>query len=345
LAATAGAKILAAGNADDATIAAERGAVFALLVQRIGENDSARAVEALGLLRGLTDDLSAAKEALGRAVTSGNKELRYEASEGLVGLREAGVGPLIGLLRRGDAEAQGLALVQLGRIGASAKSAVPMIARLLVLAREAPQVTVWGTFVRMKVDAARPGSGVVVLAADALRAIGPEARESVDALIALVEAPGTDRFVRGACLRALGRIAPGDARVVAAAAMASARAPRDGDLREAAVLAAGLPARDTREGLAGALADLRSDDPVARKRGAQRLITSNALPPGVSAALGRAVDSRDFVVREGLALGIGRAWEEGRPIEAVLRTAAAEDREAVNRTYAKAALRALGVRP
>jgi hypothetical protein len=54
------------------------------------------------------------------------------------------------------------------------------------------------------------------------------------------------------------------------------------------------------------------------------------------------VDSGDFVLREGLALGIERAWANAEPIEAALRSTAAHDQVAANRTYAKAALRAIG---
>src|SRR5688500_1269374 len=52
------AKIIAAGNADDATIGPARAEVTRLLVARIGGADARSAVEALHLLRELTADLS-----------------------------------------------------------------------------------------------------------------------------------------------------------------------------------------------------------------------------------------------------------------------------------------------
>ena len=319
------AKIIAAGNADDVTIAPERAQVMRLLVSRIGGADARQAVEALQLLRELTADLSPAKAALAVAVMSADKELRYEATEAMVGFGQGGVDALVALLSRGDAQSQGLALVQLGRMGPAAKPAVPVILRLLELGRAAPELSVLGTGFGVTLSGVRQAAGVQILAADALRAIGPDAREAAGVLVAVAEDAGADDAVRGAARRALGRIAPGDERAVA--------------LR---LSSGGVAEIELRM----ALEELRRNDPAARRRGVRRLVDSRALPAHVAAALERAVESGDFLSREGLVLGMERAWARGRPIEEVLRAAAASAGEPPeNRTYARAALRALEVKP
>jgi hypothetical protein len=62
--------------------------------------------------------------------------------------------------------------------------------------------------------------------------------------------------------------------------------------------------------LPGLVADLRSDSPTRRQLAARQLESLKAEDPRVTAALVRAVENRDMVAREGLILGIERAWKE-----------------------------------
>jgi HEAT repeat protein len=147
LCARAGLKILAAkierdekgdGSYLASAIAEERAAAIKLLSGRIAGDDARRALASLRLLRELIFDLAPAKDALAKAAISTDKDLRREATEGLVWLGERGVEPLLALLRQGDPEAQGLALAQLGRMGPAAKSAVPVVKRFLSRSIEPP---------------------------------------------------------------------------------------------------------------------------------------------------------------------------------------------------------------
>jgi hypothetical protein len=53
------------------------------------------------------------------------------------------------------------------------------------------------------------------------------------------------------------------------------------------------------------------------------------------------VSSGDFVVRQGLILGIDRAWTNGKEVQTTLETIQKDDPDPAQRTYAKAALRAI----
>jgi hypothetical protein len=65
------------------------------------------------------------------------------------------------------------------------------------------------------------------------------------------------------------------------------------------------------------------------------------LPSSVAAALMKAVQSGDFVARQGLVLGIERAWADGGEVEAVLKIIQDDDPDPTNRAYASAARRAI----
>jgi len=89
------------------------------------------------------------------------------------------------------------------------------------------------------------------------------------------------------------------------------------------------------------LAGLRSDKPEQRVRSATHLAEEHLVPKPVADALVKAVSSGDFVVRQGLILGIDRAWADGKEVETMLQTIQQHDPDPAQRTYAKAALRAI----
>ena len=94
----------------------------------------------------------------------------------------------------------------------------------------------------------------------------------------------------------------------------------------------------TRESL---LTDLRSQSVERRLKTAIYISDSRLIPQPVAAALLRAVKSGDFVAREGLVLGIERAWANGGEIEAVLKKIQDDDINLTNRAFASAARRAI----
>jgi hypothetical protein len=89
------------------------------------------------------------------------------------------------------------------------------------------------------------------------------------------------------------------------------------------------------------LAQLRSQLPEQRVQGAAYIADQKLIPDPVAAALLNAARSGDFVAREGLVLGIERAWADGRDIEPTLRDIQAGDPDPTRRAYAGAARRAI----
>lgn len=89
------------------------------------------------------------------------------------------------------------------------------------------------------------------------------------------------------------------------------------------------------------LTKLRDPSPEVRKSAAFKLDQEQALENHVASALIKSVARGDFAAREGLVLGIERAWKLQTSVEAALKEVAAKDDDAVRRAYAKAALRAL----
>jgi hypothetical protein len=156
-----------------------------------------------------------------------------------------------------------------------------------------------------------PDASVRDAAANAICAEG--ASPPVERLIAMLDDP--DAALRLGAMRGLLRLAPHD--------------PRFTEVMH--------PAR-TRESL---LANLRSPSPERRIEAAAYLSGNHIIPPTVAAALLRAVQSGDFVAREGLVLGIERAWADGGEVEAVLKTIQDDDPDHTNRAYASAARRAI----
>lgn len=95
-----------------------------------------------------------------------------------------------------------------------------------------------------------------------------------------------------------------------------------------------------REEARGALVDLRNDSSAARQAAAIRLDREEVLEKRISNALIKAVISGDFAAREGLVMGIERAWKEEIGVEAALKQIATEE-DPTKRAFAKAALRAI----
>jgi hypothetical protein len=156
-----------------------------------------------------------------------------------------------------------------------------------------------------------PDASVRDAAANAICAHG--ASPPVERLITMLD--DRDAAVRIGAMRGLLRIAPDD--------------PHFTEMMH--------PAR-TRESL---LANLRSPYPERRIEAAAYLSGNHIIPPPIAAALMKAVQSGDFVAREGLVLGIERAWADGGEIEAVLRTIQDDDPDKTNRAFANAARRAI----
>jgi len=87
------------------------------------------------------------------------------------------------------------------------------------------------------------------------------------------------------------------------------------------------------------LRDLRSEDAGTRVRAAQRVRHLKLDEPAVAAALVRVVESGDFAAREGLVLGLERAYEfDSRTVD-VLRGLADSSQDGRIRAYVRAALR------
>jgi hypothetical protein len=161
-----------------------------------------------------------------------------------------------------------------------------------------------------------PDSAVSNAAADAICAEGGSA--PVEWLVTMLD--DRDGAIRIGAMRGLLRFAPHD--------------PRFTEVMH--------PAR-THESLLG---NLRSPYPERRTEAAAYLSQNHIIPPPVAAALLRAVQSGDFVAREGLVLGIERAWADGGEVEAVLQTIQDDDPDTTNRAFASAARRAItSIRP
>src|SRR5258706_9610371 len=89
------------------------------------------------------------------------------------------------------------------------------------------------------------------------------------------------------------------------------------------------------------LAQLRSQLPEQRVQSAASLAEQKLIPHPVAAALLKAARTGDFVAREGLVLGIERAWADGREIELTLKDIQDADPDPAHRAYAGAARRAI----
>lgn len=101
------------------------------------------------------------------------------------------------------------------------------------------------------------------------------------------------------------------------------------------------PAPNRQRELEPLLTRLRDPSPEVRKSAAFKLDQEQVLESPVASALIKSVARGDFAAREGLVLGIERAWKVQTSVETALKEVAAKDGDAVRRAYAKAALRAL----
>lgn len=90
------------------------------------------------------------------------------------------------------------------------------------------------------------------------------------------------------------------------------------------------------------VSSLSSREPRLRQIAARQLHEAKLVPAEIGDALVKAVDGRDFAVREGLIIGIVRGLRYQRDVIGELNDAANQEQDAARRAYAKAALRALG---
>jgi hypothetical protein len=114
---------------------------------------------------------------------------------------------------------------------------------------------------------------------------------------------------------------------------------RDARVRADVANALGTPEARAMATMADVLADLRAPDPMTRSAAARRLESLDVAPPELTEALIRAVDARDLASREGLLIGIERAYFESADAITILRTLAASEGDPARRAYARAALR------
>jgi hypothetical protein len=135
----------------------------------------------------------------------------------------------------------------------------------------------------------------------------------VERLVTLLD--DHDSAIRSGAIRGLLRFAPHDPRFTAV-----------------------MHPQRTRDSLLG---NLRSPYPERRIEAATYMSENQILPSSVAAALMKAVQSGDFVARQGLVLGIERAWADGGEVEAVLKIIQDDDPDPTNRAYASAARRAI----
>lgn len=90
------------------------------------------------------------------------------------------------------------------------------------------------------------------------------------------------------------------------------------------------------------VSSLSSQEPRLRQIAARQLHETKLVTAEIGDALVKAVDGRDFAVREGLIIGIVRGLRYQRDVIDELNDAAQREQDAARRAYVKAALRALG---
>ena len=119
----------------------------------------------------------------------------------------------------------------------------------------------------------------------------------------------------------------------------------DDNLRYAA--AAVLDRKDilARAAIPDLLAGLRDDSPTRRTLAARQLDELAVEPKQLTAALIRAVDTRNMPARQGIILALDRAYASRQNTLDVLKTLAANDPDPTTRLYARAALRELTQMP
>lgn len=252
---------------------------------------------------------------LGAAALSDDSDLRYEASQLLMEAGSAGVAEWLAMFKDPRREVKGLALAEALSLRAKAKPALHATMELL-----------------KDEDAA-----IRRMAAEALGGMGPAAKQAIDPLLEGMK--DSDSDVREQSLFAARLIAPGDARV------ASASYQKKHDAEVAAREWArqfGTEAKKKERVNLELLEQLRSKDPAVRTLAARKMTEQHALTPRVAAALRKAVERRDYAVREGLLLGIQAAWASDEDVEVGLRKAAEEETDQGRRAFLRAAVRAVG---
>jgi hypothetical protein len=173
-----------------------------------------------------------------------------------------------------------------------------------------------------------------------VRAFKPDRRELADLLQPhLTQGPPAVRLSAAKMLAVVG--VPADAADTRAALDALLRST-DPDLRRAAADALDTPAARDLVRIPDLLRDLAADAPGARQVAARQIQSLAVDSPEIAALLVRATDQGDMATREGLRLALERSFATARPAKEVLaELAAATNRDATTRAYARAALRQL----
>lgn len=175
-----------------------------------------------------------------------------------------------------------------------------------------------------------------------IRAFQPDRRELAGLLQPhLTQGSAGVRLSAVKTLAAVGVPADADATDTRAALDALVRSS-DPDLRRAAAEALDTPAARDLVRVPDLLRDLTADAPGTRQVAARQLQSLAIESPEIAALLVRATDQGDMATREGLRLALERSFATARPAKEVLaELAAATNRDATTRAYARAALRQL----
>jgi hypothetical protein len=254
-------KIVRAASADESVYQAERAAIISELKKRLASANASTSLWALHFLTDLGIKSADLTDALSRAVLAGDSELRHQASQALMEVGNAGLPAWSAMLKDPRREVRGLALVQLGRMGAFARFA------------NTPTLT-------------------------------------------LLE--DKDPAIRRMAAATLSAIDPDNPRIVQR-----------------------TYTQPTNEQIAFLLPRLRSPSQTIRIEAAHEISEKHLLPKPVAAALVRAIEQGDFVTREGLVLGIERAWPDQLEVEAVLNELSAKENNQARHANIKGALKAI----
>jgi HEAT repeat protein len=187
---------------------------------------------------------------------------------------------------------------------------------LAQLRRLGPEAKGAAKFIAVRVS--DPDPAIRRMAVDALAAIGPAAAPAVADEVTKAATRPTDAAVRRALARAAYVVDPDDDRFARVAHRAEP-VPNAGQL----------------------IAQLRDNRRAVRLTAANNIAHNRLVPRTVAAALLKAIADGDFVTREGLTLGIERAWAERDEVIAVLHDLSDEELDPARRAYVNAALRAV----
>ncbi|HYE20047.1 MAG TPA: HEAT repeat domain-containing protein [Tepidisphaeraceae bacterium] len=320
-------KAIEAGSAAGPAVRAELEALGIALVERAGRVRTAAAVQRVGEVvneQAPAELRARAAVALAAVIAGGSRDARYEATLVLARLGEPGVRAIAGLLKDEDPAVRGMGAARLGQIGAGAMSVAGELAAVA------------------KGDA---DDGVRALAAEAEVSVRVESELAAGDARRLVAYLWDERNpIRHRVAEALRKVAArGDLRVALAMEMYD-REQVPARIRWQALsrFARGpdSPTRERAERLGLALHGLGAASLIERQEAAARIRADGVLGEKAGAALERAVRGGDLVVREGLVLGLGRAWRRGETLDEALAGLEGE-LDGVQKAYVRGAARAI----